>query len=296
MQKTLLASLLVFSAAGTVTAQAIPNAGFETWVDQMFFEEPENWATFNAAVVLFEDLDAPVTQSTDAHSGTYAARVTNRVGDFDDDGDNDTLAGVMFTGHINIITETIVAGWPFTARPDSLVGWTKYATPGNDNYRIGVTLTKWNPVTHETDEIGTGIYTGGAAAAYGRFHVAIDYVSTETPDTALIMVTSSADEDAVVAGSDLFVDDLAFVTNNTAGLETLKNADFAVYPNPANNQLEVRNNTANQLTLSDISGKQVATFDVRNQLQVVLPTAAYENGVYLLRSDLGTTLQLVIQH
>jgi hypothetical protein len=296
MQKTLLASLLVFSAAGSVTAQTIPNAGFETWVDQVVFEEPENWATFNAAVVLFENVDGPVTQSTDAHSGTYAARVTNRISDFDDDGENDTLAGVLFTGYINVITETIVAGWAFTARPDSLVGWTKYATPGNDNYRVGVTLTKWNPVTHETDEIGTGIYTGGVAADYSRFHVAIDYVSAETPDTALIMITASEDEEVTVAGSDLFVDDLAFVSNSTAGLEIPAPTDFVVYPNPANNQLEVRNNTASQLTLSDISGKQVATFDVRNQLQVMLPTAAYENGVYLLRSDLGTTLQLVIRH
>lgn len=296
MKKTLLASMVVLTVAGSASAQTIPNAGFETWVDQMIYEEPENWATFNAALMAAPDADAPVSKSTDAHTGIYAARVANQIGDFNDDGDNDTLAGLLFTGHINIITEEFSSGFPFTARPDSLTGWTKYVTTANDSYRIGVMLTKWNPVTHESEEVGSVMFLGGASAAYTRFHAGITYLSNATPDTALVMITASADEDNVMAGSDLLVDDLAFVTNSTAGLETLHNASFAVYPNPAHEKLEVRNNTATQLTLFDVSGKQVASFDVSNQPNFTIPTAAFDNGVYILRSDLGTTLQVVIQH
>ena len=56
--------VLVLLCATFLSAQNVPNGGFEDWTDG----EPDEWTTSNVGSIL------TITRSDDSHSGTYAVR------------------------------------------------------------------------------------------------------------------------------------------------------------------------------------------------------------------------------
>ena len=76
---------------------------------------------------------------------------------------------------------------------------------------------------------------------------------------------------------------------------------FAIYPNPANQQVTLlfpENQQKTTLQLRDLTGKLLSETTVQRN-ENVLNTAEYPNGIYLLNviTETGTTTEkLVVQH
>ena len=82
------------------------------------------------------------------------------------------------------------------------------------------------------------------------------------------------------------------ITITTLGLETLAQNGWAVYPNPATDELFIELDEATEITLIDVTGKviQRASLQVgKNSINV----SSLNTGVYFIRSVSGTNVKFV---
>ena len=224
----ILASLITFSGSAS-SQNTIPNAGFENWIDNVTYEDPQDWGTLNAATAGLGSIAVTkATATADVYEGDFALRLESlNVA-------NQNAPGLATTGIVNIITQEIDGGAPFTARPVAIKGWYKYIPVNTDTASAEVILSRWNSNTQSRETIGRGLFEQSAAvAAFTEFTIPIDYTSSETPDTIVIVLLSSQNGSAQ-AGSVLFVDDLSIQLTATA-INTPKKSDlpeFTITPNP----------------------------------------------------------------
>lgn len=293
MKKIVLFSVILFSLSAKAQ-QTIPNAGFETWTNNFIYEEPTGWATLNPAAVL--GIPTTVTKSTSAHSGTYAAKLKTVGADFDGDNVIDTIPGIAFLGTLDIISQTTNEGVSFTGMPDTLVAWTKYNSPSaNDQFLIIATLSKWNAALGMRDEIaGATIFSGTNTSVYTRQSTEFTYFTTDTPDTLSLMIISSAGQVPAV-NTELFVDDISFVYNNTNSLNELALQAFQVYPNPASDNMTIQAKTAGEINLTDAMGKIVERIVVTPNSPTLVTVAHLSNGLYYLQQG-DQLVKVVVQH
>jgi hypothetical protein len=76
----------------------------------------------------------------------------------------------------------------------------------------------------------------------------------------------------------------AFYINHPAGIETVAQDPFSIYPNPVSTMLNISNESSNilEVTAYDMSGNIVATKKV-NGYSTQVNTTAMQPGIYLLR-------------
>jgi hypothetical protein len=283
--------------AGSVFSQgpAIPNASFETWVNQGQYSDPENWKSINSETVSFVST-IPVTQTSDAHSGMSAARLETI---------NALIAtspGAMSLGRIvqtGITDRDIRGGIPCTERPTSLEGYYKFSPVQNDRGYIGCILFKYNTVTNQQDTVGRGVFKpNSAVGAYTFFTVDIEYLTAETPDTMNIIVTSSYKFGSPKVGTLLFVDDLK-VNYDDASISKLNEVDFSISPNPSSGIFTVSNASGKELKYEvyDVSGKLLFTKN-SSQFEEALQLTDYPKGIYMLKLEVDNQVvskRLVIE-
>jgi hypothetical protein len=293
MKKIVLLSVIVFSLSAQAQ-QTIPNAGFETWTNSFIYEEPTGWATLNPAIAL--GVPATVTKSTSVHSGSYAAKLKTVGADIDGDNVIDTIPGIAFLGTLDILSQTTSEGVPFSGMPDTLVAWTKYNSPSaNDQFLIIATLTKWNAALGMRDDIASAtIFSGTNTSAYTRQTVEFNYYSSDSPDTLSLMILSSAGQVPAV-NTELFVDDISFVYNNTNSLNELALQAFQVYPNPASDNMTIQAKTAGEINLTDAMGKIVERIVVTPNSPKLVTVAHLSNGLYYLQQG-DQLVKVVVQH
>jgi hypothetical protein len=269
----------IFSMSSFAQSPAIPNAGFETWIDQGQYDDPENWKSINSETVSFVST-LPVTPTTDAHSGTKAARLETI---------NALIAtspGAMSLGRIvqtGLTDRDIRGGIPCTARPTSFEGYYKFSPVQNDRGYIACILFKSNPVTGMQDTVGRGVLKPATAVgSYTFFTVDIEYLTAETPDTMNIIVTSSYKFGSPKVGTVLFVDDLQVNYPSTASVAVLSEANFGIVPNPNDGNFVLQNptNTAITYAVYDLTGKKITSGE----------TTAFEQEIKLEGQDAGTYL------
>jgi len=293
MKKLVIIGVMLLCLQGN--AQIIPNGGFEDWSipSQVSYEDPTNWITLN----LLNFFGVPVTteKSTDAHGGTYAALCKTVETDMDQNGSiDDTIAGIMTYGTSD--GQNTYEGFPINARPDSLIAWIKYAPGIGDSFGASVTLTKWDAVSGMQNTIAFGQLTSGSTYSnYTRVAIAITYNSNEIPDTAKLIFTCSTNEP--VLGSELWVDDLSFVTASSAGIPTLESENFlSLYPNPGNDQVVLTSSENTKVLVYNVTGELIDSFPIIAGDQFALNTSEYKNGVYYLKTESGFSTCLVVQH
>jgi len=243
-------------AAGTVTAQQVPNGGFENWTNFGGYEDPDSWATVN----IISLLGGPITvsKSTDAHSGTYALESKTVVSDLGMPGNTDTIQGIAMLGNSDPMAGEATPGAAFSGTPDSLVGWYKLTSPNNIPCFVNCVLSYWNNGTRE--EIAAAIFIGTGNNAYQRFSVPVNYFSNATPDTIAMFVLNTTDGELEVDNV-LLLDDLEFIYNSAAGIAE-QQSFFQVSPNPAKDQLLVKSsNLPSSIELFDLNGRSVLKVD-----------------------------------
>lgn len=240
-------------ALNTLNAQSFPNGGFETWTNQTIYEDPQYWASMNMLTAFGAEETA--VKTIQAHSGTYALKLTTSVSDIGNDGEMDTIPGVLMLGTADLMSGTGSTGYPFVHRPDSLVGWYKLISPDNDPFMLQFSATKWDPTSESQEMIGLGLFEGEASSGYIRFSIPINYMENFSPDSIQVFIGNSKNGSG--SQNELYLDDLSFIYNSTAGLEEHA-AQVDLYPNPVATILHIRSDEPVQhLTIRDLQGKQV---------------------------------------
>ena len=268
-------TIICMLASITAFSQAIPNEGFENWSKAGPMLMPDGWAI------------GPTTmRSTDAHSGSYSMEFT--VDTFTNPLTHtlDTVPGFAYTGPSSMLPPKgkFFGGFAFTGRPDSITGWYKLTSVGNDTAMVYVALSKWNSTTNSRDIIGgVSFGTGTTVTSYNRFSEPLFYYSTATPDTAVILLSLGFVGKAKHFGSKAWVDDLAWAGGTIMGVEdqSLFSSNLKIYPNPATDKLNIQltgNAKIKNVELVNIVGQTLV-----NSNEAYLNLSSYPNGVYFVK-------------
>ena len=207
----------------------IPNGGMENWTP-VAIEEPDDWWTINFAGIY--DNNYSVTKSTDAHHGTYAARIET-IEVFDD------TMGFLTNGHLG--DDGPMGGMAVNQNPHKLSGYYKYTPVGPDSALVGLFSLDYTPT--DTTVVDSNLVKLPAAYTYTYFEVPLTYDGWPIIDTLNITFASSNIEDDlyyVGLGSVLYIDSLNL---SYKPLSINENADskneFRVFPNPADNIINI---------------------------------------------------------
>ncbi len=82
---------------------------------------------------------------------------------------------------------------------------------------------------------------------------------------------------------------------NTIGLDEWKGVSFAVYPNPANQQLTLKSATAQTVVIRDVNGKLMSKHQLPAQQSTTLSIGHLANGVYFIEHAEGIE-KISVQH
>jgi hypothetical protein len=279
MKDLRLTALSTLLASATAMAQ-VPNGSFEQWTSFGTYQDPTGWTSLN---LLTSSLGAAPSceQYTPASAGSYAVKVTTRtvmgLG---------VLPGLLLSGS----PDAEVDGFPYTSRPQALIGkWRADVGPG-DEAVVTVTLTRWDPVAGERVAVGAGVATVTAdIGSWTPFAAAIQYTGPQDPDTASIAILSSAN--AGVDGTWIAVDELAFGT--AVGVEEAYLGSVQLYPVPVVDELTLATDqVVRSIEIWSADGRLVLTSRPGTD-RVVMDLTPFSTGVYTLvaRMDDATVLR-----
>ena len=290
--KKLFTFLCAIVVSNTLFAQ-IPNPGFETWDTTGSYDKVAGWDTPDSATAIFSVY--PCTMGTPGAVGARYIKLTPEY--IITAATVVTVPGVAVSGKINFTTFAPESGFPYTTRSANLTGSWQYHAAGADQGHIMVLLTKWNSTTSTRDTVS---FTDHALPSYvvgwTTFSIPLAYQSTATPDSGIILLSSSGA--TPVAGSYLYVDNLAFAGIYTTGVTNVVNGTgLSVSPNPATGTTTIAYNSAKggdvKISVSDMNGRSVSSFTSyaaagKNKFPIDLSGLA--KGLYIVRIiDGGST-------
>ncbi len=291
---TLLSAVIISS---TVFAQ-IPNSGFELWDSVGTHITPTGWDNLTSLTASAGTYTCEKGYPGTSGSASFMALTSKAVTGMG------VAPGVAVSGKLDMATYTPVYGFPYSSRPDSLTGDWEFMAFGSDRGFIAVLLSKWNSATAMRDTVSFSYYTlPGMIMIWERFAIPLSYSTAETPDSAMIFLSSSGA--TPVANSYLNVDNLAFTT---AAPTLISNASAtqasSVYPNPATGTANISCNSAlagmADVVITDMGGRTVNTFTSAvhtGQNTWPLNVANWAKGVYSVRINGATSsvVKLVIE-
>lgn len=261
MKKIYLFVFLIFAASFSGKAQ-IANFNMETWTTLFGGTNPNGWVSNNVLTSNATVVQDGVTK----HAGNFSAKIVtgvlnpNPLSAYMPD-----TSGFMLTGALNIVTQKIQQGFPYTSRSDTLGVWAKYEPMPNDTGFIYVALTKRNALgTNTRDTLASGVYLFHTTDAGFVFrNITLDYASfglppSTMPDSAMIIVSSSKREGGI-PGSKLWVDDFEWDPVGV-GMQEKYFTPFSIFPSPAQNTLGFNFGLFSgkkSLHVFDITGKSV---------------------------------------
>ena len=198
-------------------------------------------------------------------------------------------SGILLTGTIGFVGAAISLkqGQPFTQKPEGMAYWAKYAPVNTDSAFAFVLLTKWNSVANKRDTIGiTSDVISSSLPTWTKRILPINYLNTtDNPDT-LNIIFSSSSRFAPQLGSAFSIDEIILYPANTSGVLELENNGVSIFPNPAQNFLNINisNNNITKLTIYSIEGTIVAEEKVLNFTNKI-NIANLSNGLYFISAS-----------
>ncbi len=209
-------------------AQQLENSGFEQWENVgTGEEEPLSWSSTKTSDNSSLNGLAPqvISRTTDAHTGTYAAKLINKNVPFV----NIVANGIVTNGIIHTTTNPQDSyvytdvnssdhSQPFTSYPDSIVGWYKYVPQGNDVGNIQVLLHSSYgqlPIDASTSVIALAEFDFSSNSNWTRFSTPFNYYPTINNPAYILCNISAGDSTQAVANSELKIDDLELIYNTT---------------------------------------------------------------------------------
>jgi hypothetical protein len=269
--------------------QQLQNGNFESWENTGTAEaEPTNWSSLKTADALAGSAPEVLSQEVGRNGGSCAMLQVKTVPII-----NIQANGIMTNGRVHadfnpengyVFTDPNDVKWhtAFTDKPDSIVGWYKYAPQNGDKGKIEIILhegqgqlplgsTAGNMIARARYDFTT------AQANWTRFSRPFNYSSTNTPAYILTTITSG-DSTISKDGSTLWIDDLSLVYN-TSSIENNKMHEFAI--NGSNGFLffDVQDESV-QYKVSDISGKIIQSGDAAQKVPF-----KHNSGIYFIQIE-----------
>ncbi|REJ81962.1 MAG: T9SS C-terminal target domain-containing protein [Bacteroidetes bacterium] len=197
--KLMIALMLVSTGLSAQT-----NLNFENWTGV----DPNGWATLNE-LTMFGGPQTTYRLTSNPGQGSSSVRlVTADCGVCNSFFLSDPIGGMVSLGPDG-------SGVPFTVRPISVDFKYKSNPLNGDIGGVLVELTKWNPITEESDVIGEAWFMSSVQVSnWTNVTLPISYSSTAIPDTISITAVSSIGHNMFpipgiptpVAGSEFFFD------------------------------------------------------------------------------------------
>lgn len=192
MKKTTLIIAFGFFAAANTFAQT--NLNFENWNGN----EPTGWLSSNTLTTSNGGAQTVMQVTTGTGQGNSSVKmVTGNCPDcpnfsiFGPFGGPPTPLPNPLGGSIQLGT-MMAPGMPYSQRPLSVDFKYKSFPQGNDACGFQVELTRWNPISGETETVGEGYFEANTTVSnWTNVNIPISYASTATPDTMNIFATSS---------------------------------------------------------------------------------------------------------
>jgi hypothetical protein len=265
--------LFALPLASTAFAQ-IPNAGFEEWSTVGTFLEPDDWTTLNSIV----QGGQPLAERVPGAQGAYALKMTTR--------------SVFGTPFASGVTSGAFdgTGFPWSQRSAALEGVLKFnpAAEG-EACAIAVSLSHWEPGVGRVYHGEGYLEWNTETTAWTGFSVPITYSDGFAPDSAKIILSSSTGA-AVVAGTEFFLDALAFAEPATALAEDpLGTNDFVRAHTLGDRRYEIhvagRGELA-QVSLFSVTGELLQRYPAKGPSRLLDMTGC-ASGVHIVVVDLA---------
>lgn len=262
MKKIFTLVLFIVGLYITVSAQGtVPNAGFETWTDSTC----TSWGSISIAPIpfVFPNGYYAMKKTTDKHSGTYAAKLVS--GNLQ--GTN--VPGVATLGVVNLTTQTITGGTPFTQKPATMKFWYKYAPVSGDTMIVYIVLLKRNGSVTDTVAVGSFESTQ-AVSVYTQQTITLDYyLPLVTPDT--MNITGLSSEAVSHSGSTLYLDDITLEGLFVGLPENNLVSKISLSPNPTSGIINVETGySTSKIKIINAIGQEVYTSNFSNKKSVNL--------------------------
>jgi hypothetical protein len=192
-------------------------------------------------------------------------------------------SGILLTGTINIATQKLKQGIPYTSKPEGMAYYTKYSPAGIDTAFTIVALTKWNGTSRDTIGFATDIITSNIISWSKRIvPIIYDANLTAAPDTLIILFSSSS-RVAPKLGSTFILDEINLYPTGTSNIIETASDNLVVYPNPVSSVLNLKNIDSNisNIKIFDVSGKKVFENKI-STFTSTLNLSALSNGLYYM--------------
>jgi hypothetical protein len=304
----LLISAFTLLFTNAIIAQTqIENGSFETWENEgESNQEPTQWSSLKTSSNGGISSLAPQViwkETSTFHSGNSCIRL--KVAGYN------WFAGVspnaLVTNGQVYATSTPSEGYVFSNtgdatmntvcadKPDSLIGWYKYAPQGGDKGKVEIlfhTNTSQGQLPDDgttSHHVGSGLYEfTSTQSTWKRFSMPINFTTTTNPNYFLIVITAGDELDAV-ENSELWIDDISFVYNPVAPppppptssiIENIN--EFNIFSTEQTISLNVNNEFNNaSLVIYSIDGKMVYTNSIESNTTVHNLNAT--NGIYIYK-------------
>jgi hypothetical protein len=280
-----------------ILSQQLDNNGFENWENiGTPTEEPIDWSSTKTSDTPTLNGFAPqvIERSSDAHSGSYSAKLTNK---------NVTLVNIVANGLLTngrvhastnpdnayVFTDQTSDNWnqQFTNYPDSLTGWYKYSPQGSDIGEITVLIHSGStqiPTNNTSNWIAVAEKKFFSTNnSWSRFSVPFQYLSSINSPQYILCVISAGDSTIAVQNSELLIDDIELIYNQPTSIHP--NNENSIEISKSNKQIQIRNlkNSRLELNIYDLQGKILLNKIVSNSFSYHIDISSLTNGFYILK-------------
>jgi len=279
---------------GLSAQQQLNNPGFETWEDVgIGTDEPTHWNSIKTSDNTLLNPAAPIVwgKSTDAHSGQYSLKLwnvatfgivaTGTITNGQVHSDLNPNNGYVFT---NLDDDRFHTA--FNQRPDSLTGWYKANPATNDFGTVKIVLHRGylSLPGDEANIIATAYleFPSATVNTWTRFSIPFEYVSEETPEYFLSVITAGNGVNAV-EGSEIWYDDLAFVYN-PSNIDEQSLSYFHVYQQDNDLVVQVENSHSQPFScdIVNMNGQTIASQKGNQGSPIRFTLPNHKPGLYLV--------------
>jgi len=251
----------------------VPNPSFENWTSGA----PDGWFTSNLPGY------TPITQTTTAHSGTYAAH------------------GQAVNGPGGVLPPLLYAngsgmGFPVTQKNKYLNFFCQLSLAAGDEliYTVSVTTAYDNSIG-----VGAGIITSSTSGGWSYITDTINYFVDSAAAYASITFTISNPGGTPSTSSTFIIDDVSMT--GIVGVEEIGYAGkVKVFPVPAHDYITVSGlpgNKQTELTIMDVTGRMIQQKELpaASVMETSINLEGYEKGIYflMLTTDEKTLLRRI---
>jgi hypothetical protein len=286
MKTKITLSLFALLIATILSAQNVPNGGFENWTDG----EPDDWATVNIPG------SEVITQSNDAFSGSFSVRGQSI------EVNNDNLpVDIEAEGP----PEAAGLGFPISEQFTKMTFRYKFDNGSNDQLIVLVSIRNADSVS-----MGLGSLTiEDNSEGWSIGTVLIDYTGEGTAAFAAVQIILQDQTGGDPPSTDAFfiIDDVE-LSSGATGVNNINKEDvtFTVSPQPADNRAKISINAKQSFStlsfeLFDLTGKKVADYRFEGinagKNDRFIDVSNLNNGMYILKSVEGTlSTRIVVTH